>query len=94
MIGMRSIFFVLLSIFYLTMVTPAAVNGADDCTKAREWFEKGNLAKYNREKAISYYQKAIDLCPGYVEAYINLSKHHMLDRKFEKARLCIEKFPD
>ncbi|MBI4963285.1 MAG: OmpA family protein [Desulfomonile tiedjei] len=45
---------------------------ADDCAKAKETYASGvPLSNYEQRRAV--FQKAVDLCPSYAEAHVNLA---------------------
>lgn len=77
--------FGLLFLFFFSGIMPGAANSGYDCTRARDWYEKGKSVKNNNERAIFYLRKAIELCPDYIDAYIQLSFQYLEERKYDKA---------
>ena len=77
-----AIYCMLLFILF-AIVTPATVDAENDCEKATLWFDRG-IAATSNENAISYFQKAIDLCPDLIAAYVNLGIQYFKANNFKK----------
>ena len=74
-----------------------AYNKETDALSATDWFPKGYYAK-EYEKAISFYEKAIELDPDYTMAYYNLGiayrKQGNTTKAIESYKKAIELKPD
>ncbi len=67
---------------------------ADSCDEARDWYDEGLRLSDDSEREMYYYQRAIDLCPGFVaahnklaEVYKNRGKYILSIEQFEQARI-------
>ncbi len=67
---------------------------ADSCDEARERYDEGLLLSDDSERETYYYQRAVDLCPGFVaahtrlaEVYKNQGKYILSIEQFEQARI-------
>ena len=67
---------------------------ADSCDEAREWYEEGLRLSDNSEREVYYYQRAVDLCPGFVaahnrlaEVYKNQGRYILSIDQYEQARI-------
>jgi outer membrane protein OmpA-like peptidoglycan-associated protein len=63
---------------------------AEDCSRAKELYARGTeLLNYQERKAV--FQKAVDLCPSYAEAYCNLAdaleNQGILKKRFDEKSL-------
>jgi clan AA aspartic protease (TIGR02281 family) len=58
---------------------------AHDCVAAREWLIQGQALKDASEQEVSYYQKAIALCPDLVEAYYHLGTVYYQQKEYQRA---------
>jgi clan AA aspartic protease (TIGR02281 family) len=56
-----------------------------DCVAAREWFTRGQALSDSSDKEASYYQKAISLCPDFMEAYYHLGVIYYQQKKYQQA---------
>ncbi|MDY6989851.1 MAG: tetratricopeptide repeat protein [Thermodesulfobacteriota bacterium] len=63
---------------------------ADDCVDAITWYNEGLALSDNSEREVSYYIKAIELCPEYFEAYNRLGEVYKTRRQFELAIAAFE----
>jgi clan AA aspartic protease (TIGR02281 family) len=56
-----------------------------DCVAAREWLIRGQTLNDGSDKEASYYQKAVSLCPDFVEAYYRLGTVYYQQKKYQQA---------
>lgn len=56
-----------------------------DCVAAREWFMRGQALNDDSETEASYYQKAVSLCPDFVEAYYHLGRVYYQQKRYQQA---------
>lgn len=73
---------------YLVVVSTIFVNSqsfADDCDRAKEWFNKGKQLSDYSEREAFYYNKAIKLCPEYIPPYIKLSNNLGYNKQYSEA---------
>jgi hypothetical protein len=59
---------------FLAWLVPGDAFCADECEEARQWHQNGLALGDNSEKEASYYQKAVALCPDYLEAHHKLGE--------------------
>jgi len=76
------------------LLVPESVFLTDHCDEAREWFDEGVLLSDNSNREIYFYQRAIDLCPGFIaahnrlaEVYKNQGKYILSIDEFKQARI-------
>lgn len=66
----------------------------DNCDEAREWYDEGLRLSDDSDREVYFYQRAIELCPGFVEAhnrlagvYKNQKKYLLSIEQYEQARI-------
>ena len=66
----------------------------DSCDRARDWYEEGLVLSDNSDREVYCYQRATDLCPGFVaahnrlgEVYKNQGKYLLSIEAFKQARI-------
>jgi hypothetical protein len=70
-------------IIAVSVLLPGTIR-AEDCPKAREIYSTGAKVVNYQERAIAF-QKAVDLCPSFADAFENLAKAAKDDaKKFNK----------
>lgn len=83
-----------IALFISLLFLPPASAFAEDCLEAREWFEEGLYLSDNSNREISFYWRAIELCPEFVAAHNRLGqvyksqgKYALSIKAFEQARI-------
>lgn len=83
---------ILLVIFIV--LTPLNTASANSCDSAWVWFQEGLALYDNSNREAYYYKKAIEVCPGFVEAYnslgrvyLNQGEYDLGIRAFNQARI-------
>ncbi len=71
--SIQKILFSFLLIALIMLSSPCAhVTRADDCDKARQYYSLGTKLSDFQERRAAF-DKAVRLCPNYVEAHVNLA---------------------
>jgi hypothetical protein len=79
-------------LFILIFAAPILYCGvvrAEDCEEARKWYLEGLALSDNSEREVSYYKKAIELCPNYFEAHNKLGEVY---KRWGEYELAIKEF--
>ncbi|ODS31122.1 MAG: putative peptidase [Candidatus Scalindua rubra] len=82
---MKKLIFLILLITPITSGIPISNLHADDCEKAKKYFNKAYKIKNNPEKKISLYKKAIELCPDHAAPHINLGNVYDNQGRYDEA---------
>ena len=64
----------LILVIFLIGLARGNIVRADDCEEGRKWYQEGLALSDDSEREASYYQKAVELCPGYFEAHNKLGE--------------------
>ena len=75
----------LILVIFLIGLAIGNIVRADDCEEGRKWYQEGLALSDDSEREASYYQKAIELCPGYFEAHNRLGEVYKSWGEYELA---------
>ncbi|MEA3469370.1 MAG: tetratricopeptide repeat protein [Thermodesulfobacteriota bacterium] len=80
---MKAVIKLIILLVTTTIITPWNIGFANPCDSAWGWFQEGLALYDNSSREAYYYQKAIEVCPEFVEAYNSLGRVYLNQGEYD-----------